>query len=339
MPTPQPGPVMLDIEGVSLTALDQEKLAHPNTGGVILFTRNYEEPAQLAALTQSIRQARRGPLLIAVDHEGGRVQRFHAGFTRLPPAAAYTEFPGLAESAGWLMAAELLACGLDFSFAPVLDIDYGVSEIIGDRAFAAGPEQTAALALAFMRGMRAAGMASVGKHFPGHGGVGPDSHLTLPVDERSLNDIRAGDLIPFRRLIDAGLDAIMPAHVLYPQIDPLPAGFSSMWLQQILRRELEFQGAILSDDLNMAGADCAGDYPQRAELALQAGCDMILICNNPAAAEQILDRLPQIPSPERAERLRRLGQRAPAISRAELHASPEWRRIATSLANLSPAHA
>ena len=300
------GPVMVDVVGLSLTQVEQEKINHPNTGAVILFSRNYETPAQISQLIDSIRAARKGDILIAVDQEGGRVQRFQTGFTRLPPASYYAEMPLLAESAGWLMATELLSVGVDFSFAPVLDIDCGISQIIGDRSFSTDPDLATKLASLFRKGMHNAGMAATGKHFPGHGSVALDSHLTLPIDDRDLDTIRGKDFLPFIQLIKEGLEGIMPAHVLYPSIDPNPAGFSPFWIQQILRKELKFNGTVFSDDLSMAGAASAGDYPERARLAQEAGCDMLLVCNNPVAAEEVLDSLPITQDPLREQRLRRM---------------------------------
>ena len=332
------GPVMIDIEGHELSALDKEKIAHPNTGALILFSRNYDNPQQIQALNQAIRAARNGDILIAVDHEGGRVQRFLNGFTRLPAAALYANQPELAKTAGWLMAAELLAVGVDFSFAPVLDIDCGVSEIIGNRSFALDSEQAAILAGGFRDGMLAAGMAATGKHFPGHGAVALDSHLTLPVDQRSLDEIRAKDLVPFQRLIAQGLEAIMPAHVVYPQVDPLPAGFSRFWLQQILRQELGFDGAIFSDDLSMEGAAGVGDFTDRARLATEAGCDMLLVCNNGPAAEQVLDNLPISQSAERQRRLQAmLGK--PQFNTDKLDQSAQWQQASAQIQQLSERHA
>ncbi len=300
------GPVMLDVVGLSLTQVEQEKINHPNTGAVILFSRNYETPAQISQLIDSIRAARKGDILIAVDQEGGRVQRFQTGFTRLPPASYYAEMPLLAESAGWLMATELLSVGVDFSFAPVLDIDCGISQIIGDRSFSTDPDLATKLASLFRKGMHNAGMAATGKHFPGHGSVALDSHLTLPIDDRDLDTIRGKDFLPFIQLIKEGLERIMPAHVLYPSIDPNQAGFSPFWIQQVLRKELKFNGTVFSDDLSMAGAASAGDYPERARLAQEAGCDMLLVCNNPVAAEEVLDSLPITQDPLREQRLRRM---------------------------------
>jgi beta-N-acetylhexosaminidase len=288
--------VLLDLEGTELTAEERELLRHPAVGGVILFARNYQDPGQVAALTSAIHALREPRLLIAVDQEGGRVQRFRAGFTRLPPAgrfgAMHRHQPQrarqAAERVGWLMAAELRAVGVDFSFAPVLDLDRGVSRVIGDRAFAHGVNAVSDLAAAWMAGVHAAGMAAVGKHFPGHGGIAADSHLELPVDGRSLADLTVEDLVPFARLIDHGLEAIMPAHVVYPRIDPQPAGFSRFWLGEVLRGRLGFQGVVFSDDLNMAAAGAGGDYRERAKAGLAAGCDMLLVCNNrPAAVETV----------------------------------------------------
>ena len=300
------GPVMLDVEGLTLEKHEAEKINHPNTGAVILFSRNYQAPEQVAELIQNIRKARKGDILIAVDQEGGRVQRFKEGFTRLPPVSYYAKAPELAESAGWLMATELLSVGVDFSFAPVLDIDCGISQIIGDRSFSADAELTTKLASLFRKGMTAAGMAATGKHFPGHGAVALDSHLTLPIDNRDLETIRAKDFLPFKQLIKEGLEGIMPAHVLYPSIDPNPAGFSSFWIQEILRKELSFNGTVFSDDLSMAGAAFAGDFSDRARLAQQAGCDMLLVCNNPVAAEQVLESLPITQDANREQRLQRM---------------------------------
>jgi len=323
---------MLDVAGLTLTQAEKEKINHPNTGAVILFSRNYQNPEQVTELINAIRAARNGDILIAVDQEGGRVQRFQQGFTRLPPASSYAQSPELAEPAGWLMAAELLAVGVDFSFAPVLDIDCGVSEIIGNRSFSTDPALATRLSSLFRKGMNEAGMAATGKHFPGHGAVALDSHLTLPVDERELDSIRAKDLLPFKQLIAEGLEGIMPAHVVYPKIDPNPAGFSPFWIQQILRKELNFNGTVFSDDLSMEGAASVGDFPERARLAQHAGCDMILVCNNPSAAEQVLDALPLTHNPVREQRLRRM-QGKPLMNRGQLMQSEKWRQLSTLIIN------
>lgn len=292
-----PRRLMLDVAGTMLEGEDRELLAHPATGGLIFFARNYEAPQQLAELVRTVREIN-PDVLIAVDQEGGRVQRFRDGFTRLPPMSAlarrWRNDPGEAESAarqlGQLMAAELVALGLDISFAPVLDLDYGVSDVIGDRSFGAGADQVIHLAGAWIDGMKAAGMCATGKHFPGHGAVTADSHTELPLDQRSLEEIRAADLKPFQALADR-LDGIMPAHVVYDRVAAEPAGFSSFWLREVLRRELGFRGVIFSDDLAMAGAAAAGGYPERAEAALEAGCDMVLVCNDRGGAVQVLEHL------------------------------------------------
>lgn len=323
-------PFMLDLQGPELTSEEREWLAHPGVGGIILFSRNYVEPLQVRQLIEDVRKAADRPLLIAVDQEGGRVQRFREGFTRLPPAAAfgakYQSDPEaalkLAESAGFLMAAELRQVGVDLSFAPVLDVDSGISEVIGDRAFSNQPEVVAALATAFARGMRRAGMAAVGKHFPGHGGVAADSHLTLPEDPRPLDVLEKRDLGPFRRLFGEGLEAVMCAHVVYPAVDRLPAGFSSHWLKQILRDGMGFEGAIFSDDLAMEGAACVGGIQDRAEAALKAGCDMLLACNCAQESVRLLDRVFWTLETDRRRRLSRLLAPDLAIGPEEI----EWTR-------------
>lgn len=320
------GPVMLDIADLTLATDEKELIKHPNTGAVILFSRNFQSPQQVAELIRSIRAARDGDILIAVDQEGGRVQRFQTGFTRLPAVARFAQHPELAESAGWLMAAELLAVGVDFSFAPVLDVDCGISEIIGDRSFSRDPHQVIQLANLFRMGMKYAGMAATGKHFPGHGAVAADSHLALPVDERDLDTIRNHDLLPFKHLIMAGLEAVMLAHIVYPNIDAQAAGFSPFWIQQILRQELKFDGVVFSDDLSMEGAASVGGFAERARLAQAAGCDMILVCNNPKAAEEVLDALPIVDDPVREQRLLRM-QGKPLMGREQLQKAPKWQTI------------
>ena len=290
------GPVMLDVLGTQLTAEDEARLMHPLVGGVILFTRNYESPGQLTELTAAIHALRTPPLLIAVDHEGGRVQRFREGFTKIPPmrelGKIWDAHPQrarhLAQKAGYVLAAELRACGVDFSFTPVLDVDYGQSSVIGDRAFHSDPQAIAELAHNLLLGLKQGGMHSVGKHFPGHGYVQADSHLDIPVDEREFVDIELCDLIPFRQMVNYGLTAVMPAHVIYPKVDSRPAGFSPVWLKNILRGQLGFEGCVFSDDLSMEGAAVAGGIVQRAEAALNAGCDMVLVCNRPESADELL---------------------------------------------------
>ncbi|MCW8973356.1 MAG: beta-N-acetylhexosaminidase [Gammaproteobacteria bacterium] len=327
------GPVMVDLRGTVLEENEREILTHPLVGGIILFSRNYKDPQQLASLIADIHALRTPPLLVAVDHEGGRVQRFRQGFTRLPAARRFGEIHEhdprrarqLAEQAGWVMASELRAVGVDFSFAPVLDLDYGISEVIGDRAFHRRPQVVAELASAMMLGMQRAGMAATGKHFPGHGAVEADSHEAIPVDRREVEAILHEDVVPYERMIANGMAAVMPAHVIYSEVDEQPAGFSSFWLREVLRKRLGFQGIIFSDDLNMEGASVAGDYVARARAALDAGCDMVLICNNPEAARSILDGLDQVPNPVLHARLARLHGRHPVTLEA-LHKDPAWRQ-------------
>ena len=333
------GPVMCDLRGLEMEADEREILMHPLVGGVILFARNYESPEQVAALTKAIHALRQPHLIIAVDHEGGRVQRFRDGFSLLPPCELIGQCGTpeqsclLAEQAGWLMAAELLAVGVDLSFAPVLDIGGKVSEVIGDRAFHTKPERIFELARAWMRGMKQAGMAAVGKHFPGHGSVVEDSHVAIPYDERDYQDIKMRDLVPFERMIRAGLPGLMPAHVIYTKVDKLPAGFSSIWLKQILRRELEFQGTIFSDDLSMKGAEVIGGYAERAEAAMQAGCDMVLACNNLEGAIEILDKASIESSAESRSRLIRMhGQFSQNL--AELKQTELWQKRAETITKL-----
>ncbi len=287
---------MVDVAGLELTEADVRRLSHPLVGGMILFARNFESPEQLKCLTSAIHAIREPALPIAVDHEGGRVQRFRQGFTAIPPMRALgerweqspQEATGLAISVGHVIGKELIEHGVDFSFTPVLDVDWGESGVIGNRAFHRKPEIIAKLGRALMLGLASAGMASVGKHFPGHGFVKADSHLEIPVDERSLEQIRDADLIPFRDLADGTMTAVMPAHVIYPAIDDMPAGFSSKWLKEILRGQLGFDGIIFSDDLTMEGASVAGTVLQRAHAALDAGCDMVLLCNDQAKADELL---------------------------------------------------
>jgi len=312
------GPVVVDVAGLELAAGERERLAHPLTGGVILFARNFESPAQLGALTDAIHGVRTPHLLIAVDHEGGRVQRFRQGFTPIPAMRTLGEqwdrdLVAAAREAtrlGWTLATELRAHGIDFSFTPVLDLDYGTSTVIGDRAFHRNPNAVAHLGCALHAGLRAGGTPAVGKHFPGHGFVAADSHVEMPVDDRSLAALLAADLVPFAAMVKAGLEAIMPAHVIYSAVDPHPAGYSPFWLTEVLRTRLGFDGMLFSDDLGMAGARGAGDMVARAEAARAAGCDMVLVCNDSAAADEVLDRWRPPPQPDLARRAARMEGRA-----------------------------
>lgn len=341
------GPLMLDVLGTTLTEDDRRRLLHPLVGGVILFARNYESPEQIAALTRAIHALRTPPLLIAVDHEGGRVQRFRTGFTPLPPmrtiGALWDTQPQtakrLARDAGYVLAAELRAVGVDFSFAPVLDLDYGTSGVIGDRAFHRHPQAVAELAHALMLGMAEAGMSAVGKHFPGHGHVAADSHTDVPIDARDLADLEFADLIPFRQLIDLGLAGIMPAHVIYPRVDAQPAGFSRRWLHELLRGRYGFEGAIFSDDLAMEGARVAGDVVARAQAALTAGCDMALLCNRPDLADTLLARLAWQPHAVSLIRLARMHGRPHPPDRTALHESSRYVQAVHRLAGLGQADA
>lgn len=294
--------VILDVNGLEIDSVEKEYLAHPLVAGVILFTRNFASVEQLKLLISQIRAANENPLLIAVDHEGGRVQRFRDGFTKLPACGSLFEKTQdlqksieLAKASGFVMAKELVDCGVDISFAPVLDVN-GISDVIKDRSFSDDPQLVIELARAYIDGMRLAGMASTGKHFPGHGSVKADSHVALPIDKRSADEIFELDIKPFTALIDSQhLDAIMPSHVVYEQCDALPSGFSPYWLQKVLKEQLAYKGAIFSDDLSMHGASFAGDHLSRANSAITAGCDFILACNDSAAAMQILDGL-ELPS-------------------------------------------
>lgn len=335
------GPLLIDVAGFELTAEDRELLAHPLVGACILFTRNFQSIEQLERLVADIRAIRTPSLLVAVDHEGGRVQRFRKDFTVMPAMRTlgreYDVDPAagkqLAKQAGWLLAAELLAVGIDMSFAPVVDLDYGISTVIGDRALHRDPRVVAELAIAFMHGMRDAGMQATAKHFPGHGAVAPDSHVAMPVDRRPLSDMDA-DLYPYQRLIDNGLPSIMASHVIFPDVDPLPAGFSRRWLQDELRGRMGFKGAIFSDDLSMAGAAVVGDMAERAKAALTAGCDVVSLCNNRQGVLQVIESFRGSGDPSSHLRLARLHGRV-SMERMSLRASAEWqaceRAVKTSM--------
>ena len=315
------GPLMIDLAGLELSDDERRKLSHPLVGGVILFSRNYASPQQLARLTRDVHALRSPALLIAIDHEGGRVQRCRDGFTAVPPmrrlGECWQRSPEEAlrdaSALGYLLAAELRASGVDLSFTPVLDLDWGRSRVIGDRAFHPDPEVVIALAGALIDGLHRAGLAAFGKHFPGHGWVEADSHIDLPVDERTLDQL-APDMQPYRRLT---LDAVMPAHVIYPRVDHRPAGFSPVW-HRLLREELGFQGVVFSDDLSMAAAGVAGDVVDRCTAAWDAGCDMLLVCNSPASVNEVLQRWQPPADPRRGRRVQGLVPTGVAPERRQL---------------------
>ncbi len=339
------GPLMIDLVGHTILPEERDILAHPLVGGVILFTRNYASPEQLLQLTRDIHAVRSPPLLIAVDHEGGRVQRFRNGFSRLPPARRIGQLfdtdraAGLsaARSMGWLMAAELRAHGVDLSFAPTVDLDYGLNEAIGDRALHPTAEVTAQLAVAYMMGMREAGMAATAKHFPGHGAVVADSHVSLPVDRRELADLDQ-DLAPYRRLIANGLPGVMVAHILLPAEDVAPASLSARWIRGVLRTDLNFQGAIFTDDLSMGAVAVGSSIVERCRHALAAGCDMLLVCNDPASRAQALAGLDASPDPASQLRLVRM-RGSERLSPAQLRDSQAWGSAQQLLTRLAAAPA
>ena len=328
------GPVMLDIEGLSLSPADRDLLREPAVGGLILFARNFESADQVADLVAEVRALRRPPLLVAVDHEGGRVQRFRDGFTRIPPMRSIgheydrDNQSGLqaAREAGWIIASELRAVGIDLCFAPCVDLDWGVSEVIGDRAFHRRPAIVADLANAFARGLRGAGMAAVAKHFPGHGAVIADSHLKLPVDRREYG-LLLDDMQPYERLVSNGsIAGVMLAHIVYEQMDAMPAGFSSYWIERELRSRIGFGGAVFSDDLSMKATETYGSMAERARLSLDAGCDMVLVCNDRDAAHAAVDALNDYSNPLSLVRLARLHGTGQPM-RETLLASDEWQTI------------
>jgi beta-N-acetylhexosaminidase len=313
------GPVVIDPAGPALNDDDRKRLTHPAVGGVILFAHNYQDPEQLDALTAEISHLRTPELFVCVDHEGGRVQRFREGFTPIPPmrqlGVLWDRDRDLgrraAHAIAYIAGSELAAHGVDFSFAPVLDLDYGGSSVIGDRALHYDPNAVGLLAAEIVKGFAAGGMRAVGKHFPGHGFATADSHVAVPHDEREIATIMKMDVAPYRAAIEAGLGGIMPAHVIFPKADLEPAGYSRYWLQEVLRTQLKFDGLIFSDDLSMEGASTAGGIPERARAALAAGCDMVLLCQNPEGQEMLLESLGSIEArvPERLERMRHSGGR------------------------------
>lgn len=322
---------MLDVGGTWLSPEDRHLLRQPEVGGMILFARNTESPAQVRELVRAIR-SERPDMLIAIDQEGGRVQRLRRDVLRLPALGRIRTEAGeaaerVAEAAAWLMATEMLGCGIDISFAPVLDLDYGRSAVIGNRSLSGDPEEVARLGRAYVAGLHRAGMAATGKHFPGHGWAEADSHFALPIDERSEQAIRDTDLRPFAALAQE-LDGIMPAHVIYPAIDSLPAGFSVRWLQDILRTELGFSGVIFSDDLTMAGAHAVGGMPERVDAALHSGCDMLLVCNDRGAAEQALSHAQTVGMQPSKRITPMLARREPG---PEYKADPQWSQAVSLL--------
>ncbi|VVE59105.1 beta-hexosaminidase [Pandoraea iniqua] len=327
----RPGPVMLDVVGLTLSEDDIRRIDHPLTGGVILFARNFDDRAQLCSLTKQIREVR-DDILIAVDHEGGRVQRFRTdGFTHLPAMGKLGKLwhddvfkaTRVTTAVGYVLAAELRACDIDMSFTPVLDLDYGTSQVIGDRAFDSDPRVVAMLAKSLNHGLLLAGMANCGKHFPGHGFVAADSHHEIPVDERSLDEILSVDAQPYDWL-GMSLAAVMPAHVIYPQVDPNPAGFSAKWLKEILRGKYAFDGVIFSDDLSMQGASAAGDVVTAAHAALDAGCDMVLICNSPEKADRLLREMKTDIDTVSQRRIKHLKGRGKVHGWEKMLAQPEY---------------
>ena len=337
------GPLMVDVEGVTLTDVEKERLCHPMVGGVILFSRNFESREQLVELTRKIHKLRKPRLLIAVDHEGGRVQRFREdGFTVLPSMRdlgdAWMKNPltamRIATDVGYVLAAELLACGVDLSFTPVLDLDYGVSSVIGDRSFHRDPRVVAMLARALAQGLGFAGMAACGKHFPGHGAVTADSHHEIPRDDRSLTRILQEDAAPYQWLGDQVISSIMPAHVIYTKVDNKPAGFSKVWIQEILRTRLGYDGVVFSDDLTMEGASVAGDIVDRARAALDAGCDMALVCNRPDLADDLIQRYSIAPTKAAQNRIARLMPRRGQLDWKTLQKSDAYQQALQSLKSL-----
>lgn len=337
------GPIVVGLRSTGVDAFERELLGKPEVGGVILFARNYADPEQLAGLVRQIRDVRHD-LLVTVDQEGGRVQRFRDGFVALPPTAEfgvlYDQDPSTAlqraRAGGWVMAAELRACGVDLSFAPVVDRGLGVSSVIGDRALHADPATVVELAQSFARGMYAAGMAAVAKHFPGHGAVAADSHATLPSDPRPLAEIASTDLMAFQRMAALGIPGMMTAHVVFPEVDDRPASFSPFWIQEVLRRRIGYQGAVISDDLNMEAAASFGGVGERALSALSAGCDAVLACDPetaPEAVEALRGFETSREEPRREQqslRLARLTGR-PAPDWQQLHAAPQWSEALATL--------
>ena len=330
---------MVDLDADHLSAQERRLLASPNVGGVILFSRNFTSLESLADLIDEIHALRHPRLLVAIDQEGGRVQRLREGFTQLPAIRLLGETydtnasraSKLAEITGWLMAVELRSINVDFSFAPILDLDHGVSRVIGDRAFHKHPEIVSTLAQHYIHGMRKAGMQAVGKHFPGHGGVGADSHIELPIDSRPYPDILMQDVVPFQRMINQGLAGIMSAHVVYEKVDNNVATFSRIWLDTVLRQQLGFKGVVFSDDLSMRAADCSEQYVERVKKALQAGCDMVLICNASERACEVAQALENYNNPTSQIRLTRMHGGQHPLSYQDLRNTEQWQNAVTQI--------
>ncbi|WP_416191028.1 beta-N-acetylhexosaminidase [Neisseria sp. CCUG12390] len=338
------GPVMADVNAFALTDEEKQRLLDPAVGGVILFRRNFENVPQLKTLIRDIKALRSPELIVSVDHEGGRVQRFIDGFTRLPAMSVLGEVwdnegaaaaKEKAEQVGWVLAAELSACGVDLSFTPVLDLNWGQCAVIGNRSFHRDAGIVTELALALQKGLNKGGMKSCGKHFPGHGFVEGDSHLTRPQDDRCLADLQAADLIPFEKLSAAGMAAVMPAHVVYPQIDPNPAGFSEKWLKQILRRDIGFDGVIFSDDLTMEGAGSAGGIKERVNSAFAAGCDIALVCNRPDLVDELRNGFEMPNNPHLAARWAYMANTLSVEEAEAMTQSDEFKAAQTLTAQLS----
>lgn len=338
------GPVMADVNAFRLTETEKQRLLDPAIGGVILFRRNFENTAQLKALVAEIKALRTPELIIAVDHEGGRVQRFINGFTRLPAMAVLGEIwqtegeaaaKQQAEQIGWVLATELSACGIDLSFTPVLDLDWKQCAVIGNRSFHCDAEIVSELALALQKGLNKGGMKSCGKHFPGHGFVEGDSHHVLPQDNRSLAELEAADIIPFRKMSAAGMAAVMPAHVVYPKIDDQPAGFSSKWLKTILRQDIGFNGVIFSDDLTMEGACSAGGIKERAQRSFDAGCDIVLVCNRPDLVDELRDSFKIPPNPKLADRWQYMANTLTLVKAEAMMNTPAFAQAQSLTASLS----
>jgi len=335
------GCLMIDILGIELTKNEIERLNHPLTGGLILFSRNFENQQQLSDLCQNIRAATNKNILIAVDQEGGRVQRFHNEFSKIPAMGTFEELEldeperlSMITDVGWLIAIELIHSNVDISFAPVLDLNINLSKVIGDRGFSGEPERVIQYATALMQGLNSAGMKATGKHFPGHGSTIADSHFEEPVDPRSFKKISTSDMRVFKALIDNGLSGIMPAHVIYSEVDPKPACFSSHWLQSILRTQLGFQGVIFSDDLSMTGAKAMGDIRSRAQEALGVGCDMILCCNDVKSLDELLDTLPQKSSPDKNRRIQSMLCTKQELNFRALKHLPRWQKVNQQITSL-----